>query len=852
MFKLPNKCFPYRPHDYMYDPIFTVSGPVDHYKAAIVAKMSSVKFQVCPIFPNMFSDLPNHPRVQLVQRRQRPMLSYREKLAASQTEDPVLQKSVDVRGADRVKFFCPVINLPPKEFQGVCDKMPRFTIEKVQTNFVSQVKSETDTTADAVKTKDVQVETMYRESAAQTTPWEPPYKVIGEGEPEILKLDFLKWGSGLPGGIHEVRLIERARMKRAWENIVQPDINDENSLQKFRDYVEALERDEWAFREKEIQEIQELRLHLLEKMLNEIHEKSHDRAEEKLMRIIARKEKEKNEKLEKIRHRAAREMRKLELEEKGMSRKYNQPEIIEEHVSKKSELYGPVVRHGEHPKRWHLVIDEKLKKYKAQFIGVEQFSTLPRWLDQATDLRGIERNVQSKEPQLCIRETKWTSPVLKQLHEELQNLRKEITKQPCSLRIKNEKVCKGASTPEVEAIDSKQEQQYQAVIFIQSLIKGRATQMMVYEGRNNCKELILELKNSIGLLKKDKEKRSKEKIKVRTQQREETIQSVMVARLQGTLGKLQGHVVGSLLDFLNKELRRLLEERKAHAMCWINERERNIREAAEAGRRQKEIRRRKEHDEIFRQIVKITQESVDIYLRDIITEGIEFASKEEANAYVLKLSDKVEQEITQIDHIESMKSQNEQEEIISNLIHHFVLPEVEKQIIRKKIIERQKHTLKMVHETVYSDIENLPKPDTDAGSISIDDSSSPTVDAFKYKLSMDYFDSPESPENEPCSPPEETTEQQRTEVSSVSTEAQDTIEAPTNILESYLDMLAEQEIQSEGLTQGTFILNKEPFMYNTFTNDLDTIPETEHETSTNLTNTNSAIENDQSDHEFQE
>lgn len=65
------------------------------------------------------------------------------------------------------------------------------------------------------------------------------------------------------------------------------------------------------------------------------------------------------------------ELRKLELEEKGMSRKYNQPEIIEEHISKKSELYGPMVRHGEHPKRWHLVIDEKLKKYKAQFIGNE-------------------------------------------------------------------------------------------------------------------------------------------------------------------------------------------------------------------------------------------------------------------------------------------------------------------------------------------------------------------------------------------------------------------------------------------------------------------------------------------------
>lgn len=102
--------------------------------------------------------------------------------------------------------------------------------------------------------------------------------------------------------------------------------------------------------------------------------------------------------------------------------------------------------------------------------------------------------------------------------------------------------------------------------------------------------------------------------------------------------------MGTLLDFLNKELKRLLEERKAHAMCLLNERERYIREAAEAGRRQKELRRRREHDEVFKQIVKITQESVDVYLQDVITEGMEFASKEEATEYVLKLAEKIERE----------------------------------------------------------------------------------------------------------------------------------------------------------------------------------------------------------------
>lgn len=46
----------------------------------------------------------------------------------------------------------------------------------------------------------VPTETMYRESDAQTEPWEPPYVVVGKGDPEILKLEFLKWGSGLPAG----------------------------------------------------------------------------------------------------------------------------------------------------------------------------------------------------------------------------------------------------------------------------------------------------------------------------------------------------------------------------------------------------------------------------------------------------------------------------------------------------------------------------------------------------------------------------------------------------------------------------------------------------------------------------
>lgn len=59
-------------------------------------------------------------------------------------------------------------------------------------------------------------------------------------------------GRGLPAGLAEVEMIERARMKRAWEATLPP-LNDLSQLDKRRRMMEEMERKEWAFREKEIE-----------------------------------------------------------------------------------------------------------------------------------------------------------------------------------------------------------------------------------------------------------------------------------------------------------------------------------------------------------------------------------------------------------------------------------------------------------------------------------------------------------------------------------------------------------------------------------------------------------------------
>lgn len=59
------------------------------------------------------------------------------------------------------------------------------------------------------------------------------------------------------------------------------------------------------------------------------------------------------------------------------------------------------------------------------------------------------------------------------------DLRKETEKKYCSLRKRNKEAHQETYTPEVEGIPPEEEEQYQAIVFLQSIIEGRASQMLV-------------------------------------------------------------------------------------------------------------------------------------------------------------------------------------------------------------------------------------------------------------------------------------------------------------------------------------------------------------------------------------
>jgi hypothetical protein len=64
-------------------------------------------------------------------------------------------------------------------------------------------------------TKDAGVQTVLRESEAQTDPYTPDYRVREGENPEVLTLSHLTWGHGLPATFDELEQIEINREKKS-------------------------------------------------------------------------------------------------------------------------------------------------------------------------------------------------------------------------------------------------------------------------------------------------------------------------------------------------------------------------------------------------------------------------------------------------------------------------------------------------------------------------------------------------------------------------------------------------------------------------------------------------------------
>ncbi|KAJ8311832.1 hypothetical protein KUTeg_010617 [Tegillarca granosa] len=657
---------PTRVHDYLYDPHHVSASERDHARSTFKAHTSVDRVKRVPLYDTMFSELRHHPRFQMrldvtdpvpkfISRQWRGYADQkREQLIRYTTfnYDPSVQvppkqfADAEVSGRNRYKFFKrPIIpfltQIPPEVLLATARQDPLVGTD--------QLHMERPPTP---PTKTVETQTDYRDSEAQTDPYTPEYVVRPGSAPELLTLATLSYGRGLPAGLAEVEMIERARAKRAWEATLPP-LNDTSQLDKRRRMMDEMERKEWALREQEIEKLQEARLEVLKKLLKQREENHQELNIKRLDKLWSKKQKDKEVKIKRIRNEHIKTIRKLTGKRKKVEGKLERRQIINEYSGYGSQTYAPLTRIG-------MFLDRGSEQY---VVKSRHLSTYQGLMELEASLPDFVLNPRIKAPKpKTVTKAGHTKRKFRQeqelmeMHETIKEARTRGEEPPKPLRFL-QKIEKPIPRPPTPAVDEPSEEAEQEV-------------------KKQEKQATLAL------------------------QRQRRLHEHKEFLVDEAMSHLEGSSLGDMMDFLSKELIRLQEERRIHAFSMLAERQRRIREAEESGRRQVEERRRREEDEVFKQVIKVHQRSVDTYLQDIIMNSVDHTADLQARAEIMETAEKINDVAYEV---EDNRTQLESEEIVADLVHCFLLPEVQKITVRDKVKRSQRRYLLAAHKEIVKD-----------------------------------------------------------------------------------------------------------------------------------------------------
>ena len=206
--------------------------------------------------------------------------------------------------------------------------------------------------------KDAGMQTMYRESEAQTTPYTPAYTVPDGSAPEILLLKGLTYENGLTIGKKEIEMIEHARAKRELETSLPP-FTDEASMLLRKKLMENQEMKEFRLRESEIDAKREAKMVQLERALRDRDESNEFLATQRVESIRQTRMEEREKTLQKIRTKRIKVLRRLALRRNQLDPHLSSSgpnDIISAYYDKASDVYAPVKRTGKH-------LDSDLSKF---------------------------------------------------------------------------------------------------------------------------------------------------------------------------------------------------------------------------------------------------------------------------------------------------------------------------------------------------------------------------------------------------------------------------------------------------------------------------------------------------------
>uniref|UniRef100_A0A8C3PM19 Cilia- and flagella-associated protein 91 n=1 Tax=Calidris pygmaea TaxID=425635 RepID=A0A8C3PM19_9CHAR len=676
-------------------PLYTLSSEKDHSKSNVQVQLVGDRMVKAPMLRSMFSTLVHFPGYSLLLEGKDPVppfinrrwrgraqhcLEALQQLAVAQSSlqiPQIVYEDPEVSGRNRYKYFArtePVVHSALR-----------------------------DSNVFGPKLRTLGTQTDYRDGEAQTDPYSPEYVVPHGSIPELLTLATLTWGRELPAGLAEVEMIERAREKRAWEATL-PAMDDTSQIAKRRKMMDDMERKEWAFREQEIEKLQEVRLEVLKKLLWRRVENQNELDAKRLNDHWQNHQKAKEEKIKKIQHDCALMLRKLIAKRKNVMGKLERRDIIKEYTDFASQTYAPLSRIGYFP-------DNHSERYVVKSFYLETFAGLCE-LEASLPESVTQVEIKAPTPKYTTTKTGFIKRAarleveLAQVHQALLEKKNKIKepKKPLRLLEKVEKPVPRPPTPILEKPSIEEEERELAVIYLQKLLRGRAIQNMMFEGKEKRLELIQEL-HTTHALQEDRQLllKAEEQMTLALRQQYD-LQMHKLSSVEKHLAREEGRVLANMFDFLSKELLRLQEERKIHAFVMLAERQRRMREAEESGRRQVEERRRKEEDEIFKQVVKMHQSTIDSYLEDIILSSMENTAEEQAREEVQRIA----VEINDIAYeMESRRTRLQSEEIVAELVYSFLIPEAEKMSMREKVRQSQRKHIYAAHQIIHGDTESV-------------------------------------------------------------------------------------------------------------------------------------------------
>uniref|UniRef100_A0A669QV00 Cilia- and flagella-associated protein 91 n=1 Tax=Phasianus colchicus TaxID=9054 RepID=A0A669QV00_PHACC len=669
---------------YLSDPLYALPSEKDHSKAnthiQLVREVSR-----SPVFTSMLSSLIHFPGYGLflegkdavppfIDRRWRERAQQRlkalQQLAVGQTSLQIPQmvyEDPEVNGRNRYKYFARPL-VPPNKLLPLD---ATYVIAKTEPTVYLSTR---DSEIFGPKTRTFGTQTDYRDGEAQTDPYSPEYVVPSGSVPELLTLATLTWGRGLPAGLAEVEMIERAREKRAWEATL-PAMDSASNIAKRRKMMDEMERKEWAFREQEIEKLQEIQLEVFKKMLQRREEKQNELDAKRLDDYWQNHQKAYEEKTKKIQHDFALMLRKLMAKRKNVMGKLERRDIIKEYTDFASQTYAPLSRIGYFP-------DNHSERYVVKNFYLNTFAGLCE-LEALLPDSVTQVEIKAPKPKNNITKTGYIKRSarleveLALVHQALLEKKNKVKepKKPLHFLEKIEKPVPRPPTPVLEK---------------PSIVSGMILALFIYfllilhyslPEKEKRLELIQELRTTHALQENGQLLLKAQEKMTRALQQQRDLKMHKLSSMESHVAREEGRALANMFDFLSKELLRLQEERRIHAFVMLAERTRRMREAEESGRRQVEERQRQEDDEIFRQVVKVHQSTVDSYLEDIILSSMENTAEEQAREEVQRMA----VEINDIAYeLERSRTHLQSEEIVAELVYAFLIPEIEKMSIREK------------------------------------------------------------------------------------------------------------------------------------------------------------------------